>query len=262
MSYEYPEQLTALGKEIAARREPDAIAAVLHTGDIVDNGWKEWQWDNFDNCFNGIRDAGLPFYPVAGNHDLGVKLLRYDAYLERPFLRELPEDQTYGGGKLYYIILEEGGVSLLLLAIGWDGASDPKELEWVNGVLETYRDLPCILMTHAFLSRPGGLHSQGRYLESKIVATHPNIRIVLCGHKRGWFSETFTYDDDGDGEPDRTVTAMMLDNQSRAYLWRVLTFDPVARSLTVTTHALGSDEPAGSDPDTGSPADFVIDNAF
>ena len=35
LAYSYPEKLEALGAEIAARREPDRLVAVLHTGDVV-----------------------------------------------------------------------------------------------------------------------------------------------------------------------------------------------------------------------------------
>ena len=262
LSVRSPELLTELGREIAAHRESDAIVGVLHTGDIVDNGWKAWQWDNFDRCLNELNEAGLPFYPVAGNHDLGVERLRYDAYLKRPFLKTLPEAQTFAGGKLYYLVLNEGGVSLLLLGIGWDGAREEEELRWVKDVLESHAELPCILLTHAYAAYPGERLSYCRYLEQEIVSKYANIRIVLCGHMRGFFSDVQTFDDDGDGEAERTVNVLMLDNQDGAFLWRVLTFDPATRALTVRTHAIGSDAPVGNDPKHGDPADFVLENAF
>ena len=262
LSYHRPETLKALGTEIVSRRETDAIIGVVHTGDIVDNGWKAWQWDNFDCCLNVIRDAGLPFWPVAGNHDLGISALKYGAYLERPFLAALPDGQTYGGGKLFYVVLNEGGIELLLLGIGWDGARDAGELTWVHGVLDEYADTPCILMTHGYAAHPGMLLSYCTDLEEQIVAAHPNIRLVLCGHMHGFFSDAYAYDDDGDGVFDRTVNVLMLDNQDSAFLWRTLTFDPVSRAVTVRTFALGSDEPVGADPRYGCPADFVLDDAF
>ena len=209
-----------------------------------------------------LTEAGLPFYPVAGNHDLGIELLKYRAYLERPFLKLLPEEQTYGGGKLFYIVLDAGGVSMLLLALGWDAARDADERNWVNDVLDRYADLPCIFMTHAYLAKPGMLLSYCRYLEETIVSAHPNIRLVLCRHMHGFFQDAHLYDDDGDGTPDRTVNVLMLDNQDALFLWRTLTFDPVARSITVKTYAIGSEEAIGDDPDYGCPADFTLEHAF
>lgn len=43
LSYSYPEALEATGAYIAQRIESESIAAVLHAGDLVDNGFKDWQ---------------------------------------------------------------------------------------------------------------------------------------------------------------------------------------------------------------------------
>ena len=43
LSYSYPDALAAPGEYIAQRIESESIAAVLHAGDLVDNGFKDWQ---------------------------------------------------------------------------------------------------------------------------------------------------------------------------------------------------------------------------
>lgn len=43
LSYSYPEALEATGAYIAQRIESESIAAVLRAGDLVDNGFKDWQ---------------------------------------------------------------------------------------------------------------------------------------------------------------------------------------------------------------------------
>ena len=259
LAYSYPDKLEALGAEIAARRETDRLTAVLHTGDIVDNGYKDWQWENFDLCLNAFRDD-LPFYPVAGNHDLGVKLLKYDAYLKQPFLEKLPEGQVYEGGKMYYVLLEEGGIELLILAVGWDSGKTDEERAWIETVFERFPDTPCILLTHGFLKTEGMIFPNSQYLETNIVAPHRTVRLVLCGHSRDSGLLEKRYDDDGDGEAERTVTMLMLNRQGRAYAYRILTIDPLARSIDVKTYAIGRSEPL--EKDELYPLSFTIDNAF
>ena len=259
LAYSYPEKLEALGAEIAARREPDRLVAVLHTGDVVDNGYKDWEWENFDLCLNAFKDD-LPFYPVAGNHDLGVKLLKYDAYLKQPFLEKLPEGQTYEGGKMYYILLEEGGVELLLLCVGWDSGKTDAERAWIETVFEQFPETPCILLTHGFLKTEGIIFPTSQYLETNIVAPHRTVRMVICGHSRDSGLLKKTYDDDGDGEAERTVTMLMLNRQGKAYAYRILTVDPLAHSIDVKTYAIGKREPL--EKDDLYPLSFTIDNAF
>ena len=241
LAYSHPEKLEALGKEIVSRRESENLIAVIHTGDIVDNGYKDAQWDNFDLCLNAFKDD-LPFYPVAGNHDLGVKLLKYDAYLKRPFLSALPAEQTYGGGKMYYIRIERDGVEVLFLFVGWECGKTAEERAWLDGVFEQFPETPCILVTHAYLKDEGTLHSKGAHLEKYVVSAHPNVKLVLCGHRRDAVTTVFDYDDDDDGTNDRAVPALMLNRQSGAYQYRVLRFDPLARTVEVRTFSLGKPE--------------------
>ncbi len=259
LAYSYPEKLEALGAEIAARREPDRLVAVLHTGDIVDNGYKDWEWENFDLCLNAFQND-LPFYPIAGNHDLGVNLQKYDAYLKRPFLEKLPEGQVYEGGKMYYVLLNEGGIELLLLGVSWDCGKTEAERAWIESVFEQYPETPCILFTHGFLKTEGMILPNSQYLEENIVAPHPTVRLVICGHSRDSGLLGKGYDDDGDGEPERTVTILMLNRQSSQYAYRVLTIDPVARSIDVKTYAIGKSEPL--EKDDLYPLSFTLENAF
>lgn len=124
LAYHTPEALEAADAWIAAHIESENIVAVLHTGDLVDNGYKQWQWDNLALALDQFRDR-LPYFPVAGNHDLGVKLQEYDAYLTQDFLNAFPEEQKFAGGKALYETLDAGGLRLLLLGVGWGAEEEP-----------------------------------------------------------------------------------------------------------------------------------------
>ena len=260
LSYRNPERLEQIGHWIAEHMEEQNAVCVVHTGDIVDNGYKEWQWENFDCALQAFSDR-IPFVPVAGNHDIGVKLQEYDAYVQRDFLNVFPEEQKYAGGKMLYHILEAGNERILLLGIGWSAGQSEEELEWIDGVLRRYADLPCILITHGYVNDQKRILPSHRYLETKVVAKYPNIRLVLSGHSREYYTMTFSYDDDGDGIRERSVTAMMLNRQGKSYCFRVLTFDPLARTIDVKTYSPDPEQTVEENSQFG-PIDFRVENAF
>lgn len=214
-----------LGKEIADRIETDHLIGVVHTGDIVDSGRRTYQWENFDLCLKSFIDL-IPFYPVSGNHDIGKPDSRkggdYTGYLQQPFLKRFSEEQTFEGGKMLYAVLNEGEMPILLLGIGYDMGKNRQQLEWIDEVMRKHEDMPCILFTHAYQVRPGTMLWYCKYIENDIVAKYPNIRIVLCGHARGFFCNEAAYDDDGDGVKERTVHVLMLDEQDGEFLYRIL----------------------------------------
>ena len=260
LAYFHPDMLETIGTWIADRIESNAIACVLHTGDIVDNGYKEWEWENFDRCLNRFSDL-VPFVPVAGNHDIGVRTANYSGYLKRGFLDAFPNDQKFEGGKMLYTVLEAGGERFLLLGIGWDCGKTKPEKEWIDDVMTRYADLPCIFFTHGYLTNQKRILPSCRYLEQTVTSKYPNVFLVLSGHSRDYYSEAFSYDDDQDGTADRIVHAMMLNKQGADYCFRLLTFDPVTHSVEVQTIALGEETILQEDASLG-PINFTIEHAY
>ena len=263
---ERQQQLIMLGEEIAARIDADNIVAVLHSGDIVDNGFRQAQWEKFDRCCLSAFSDRVPFYPVSGNHDLGksdsINGGGYRGYLQQDFLKKLPQDQVFEGGKMYYIVLNDGDLPVLLLAVGYDMCKTTNERDWVDSVMQAHADMPCILLTHGYQVRPGTMLWYCMQLERHVVAKYPNIKLVLCGHARGFFRNESTFDDDGDGKPDRTVNVLMLNDQEDVFLYRVLTIDRLRNTIDVRTYMVGSDQPVPDDARFGQPADFLIEHAF
>ena len=232
------------------------ILGVVHTGDLVDNGFKAWQWENFTPFLEGL-DKELFFFPVAGNHDIGSVVQDFTPYLKQPFLEAYPEAQKYKGGKSLYRILSAGGRDVLLLGMGWDTWRDRDALKWMDQVLASYPELPCVLVIHGFLlSRTGYYQSV-----EQMIAARPAIRLVLCGHMDDYYTQVFAYDDDGDGQKERVVNALMLNMQRQQdYAFRLLVFDPVSRSIDVRTYRL--DGSLAPDMDKLGPISFTLEDAF
>lgn len=80
---------------------PKAILAaaptlVLHTGDLMDHGYETGAYAKLVSCYSGML-AKLPFFPTAGNHDLGSDgVYKYRTYLETQLLTRNP--QVWGTG--------------------------------------------------------------------------------------------------------------------------------------------------------------------
>ena len=259
------DRLDRLGAELGARIDSDNLIGVLHSGDIVDSGSRLKQWENFRRCLNGFCDR-IPFYPVAGNHDVcntePADGVNYVFYAKQGYVDALPQEQRYRDGRMYYVVLNGDDAPLLLLGVGYGMGKERDQREWIDAVMTAHADMPCILLTHAYEVRPGQVLMYCKYLEKEIVRRYANVRLVLCGHARGFFEHAELYDDDGDGTAERTVHVLMLNEQEGIFVYRVLTFDTAARTLAVRTFRIGSDAPVDDDPVHHQPADFVLEDAF
>ena len=162
----------------------------------------------------------------------------YQWFLARPYIKSLPKEQVYEGGKAAYMTLHAGGRDFLILGAGW--GVELEAADWLNSVLQAHPGHTAILLFHTFIDRMGRLTSLGRILYPLVVEPNPNVRMVLCGHIHGHFSRTDLLDDDGDGLPERKVHLMLFNYQhytQRGGQLRILTLDPLAGSLQVETYS-------------------------
>jgi len=228
----------AMGEWILEQEDSLNIKYIVQTGDMVENGFKEKQWKSFDVLL-GQFYGKIPYFPIAGNHDLGVKLEDYSAYLELPFIKMLPQDHVYGHGRAIYAEFQAGGQSFLLLGAGWN--EHVTSSVWMNEVLRAHPNHIAILMFHSYIDSDGQLSHQGIEIHDMIVAKNPNVRLVLCGHLRGNGYRLEEFDDDRDGEMDRVVNAMLYNYQNyditKSGQIRVLSFDTATRNLHVFTYS-------------------------
>ncbi len=63
----------AIHKKIVQRIEKNKPLAVFHTGDLVNNGNIQSQWDTFNLITSEMRRK-FPFYPTLGNHEKNSEL--------------------------------------------------------------------------------------------------------------------------------------------------------------------------------------------
>jgi predicted MPP superfamily phosphohydrolase len=235
--YNYPHAMEDMGRWIAEQRVPENILYVVQTGDMVDNGFVPRQWDIFDECYNQFKDD-IPYFAIAGNHDIGVKLQDYSAYLARPNVSSIPRRNSFERGRAVYATFEAGGTKFLLLGAGWE--SEEMSVDWMNQVLKEHSDSVAILLFHSYILMDGSYTNKGKMLFEKVVKPNPNVRLVLCGHVSVSGARFEELDDNGDGVNDRKVTAMLYNYQDfmeNCGQLRLLTFDPVTRSIDVMTYS-------------------------
>jgi predicted phosphodiesterase len=105
---------------------------IIHTGDMVHSGGLWDQWDDFNESISAVREAGIPLYGVAGNHEKYTdqwdvhdeNLTNYQAYfdftdaIDQPGETELHYSLNYEGVHFVFLNTEdrfedvEGGSSV------------------------------------------------------------------------------------------------------------------------------------------------------
>lgn len=217
--------------------EYNTVLAV-HTGDIVYNAFREYEWKSAVAAFAKLP-KDLHILTAAGNHD---QLPPEDT--GTPYLDHRPDtdfDTAHAfdsKGLSNYMTFEAGGVPILVFSLAY--GQEVEAANWVNTVCKQYADHYAILCLHNYMDL-GGYSSVGRRLVKSVIPQSPNIRMVLCGHERGmqYFAET--PDDNGDGTPDRTVHQMMMnvqdDMDNGIGFLRLLRFDPAADTIEVVTYS-------------------------
>ena len=230
-SYKHPEIFRKMTDWSVQNAGSYNALCVVHTGDIVDNHKYERHWHNAASALSTLK-GHLPLYCVAGNHDVGAETVDYTAYRSASFCNVLDAKRVWENGIAWVQPLERQRI--LLVGIGWQ--KDAPYLDWVLERLAEYPDYTAILLVHSFLEDNGTLTPNGKLLEQQLLPKATNLRLILCGHKDGSVRWQKTYDDNT-----RTVNALMYNFQDDkkkglGYL-RILSFDPVARTIDVTTYS-------------------------
>jgi len=262
------EAIVPMFRWVEQTREEYNTVALVHTGDLVENGWNQKYWDRINA---GLAEIGtdLPFIPAAGNHDVAKTKKSYEPWTAQPFMERLLPEQCYRNGEGYYACMEAGGESLVIVSLGYLSCNEDG-MAWAREVFDAHADSIGILAVHSYLSKSPYTAAiwtaDGMRLRENVVSPCKNVRYVLCGHVRDSARHDEAFDDDGDGTEDRLVIALRHNEQDRRWPdqvgWlRMLTFDPIARSLTVNTYSPVLDRNY-TVKDKIEEENFIIENAF
>lgn len=255
----YGHAMQKMGKWIVEQQEALDIRYIVQTGDMVENGASPRHWANFDEMYSQFKDT-IPYIGAAGNHE--VKKNGYLEYLMRPEVLNMPRESVYMDGKCSFCTLEVNDCKFIIVAIGY--GVEQESASWVSQVLEQHADYSAILLVHDYLTHDQRYGITGKWLYENVVVPNPNVRIVLSGHVSGTSARSDAIDDNGDGEPDRTVAQMMYDYQNSGDdngQMRVMQFNTNDHSITVTTYSPITHK-YYKDYWFGNQVTFTIENAF
>ncbi len=229
-AYKRPEIFQSMADWVIRTYPEYRTTAVVCTGDIVDNRNYERHWTNADAAISRIREV-LPFYCVAGNHDVGADSVDYTQYRRADFCTAPDTMLFYDDCRCWVLPLPEQ--QILLCGIGWQ--NNTEYADWLNATIAAYPDYPAVVLVHSFLNDDGTLSTNGKRVEQAVLSVSPTIRLVLCGHNDGSARWSKSYPDG------HTVNAMMYNFQDdKKYglgYARILMFNPGTRNIAVTTYS-------------------------
>lgn len=217
---EWPGHYDNINNWIVDNADERKIKYVIHTGDIVDDVDMIYQWENADKSMSIFDKAGMPYGVLGGNHDVAAGLADYENYYTYFGEDRFKTQPTYGGSyknnRGHYDLISENGQDFIIIYMSWNIYQD--EIDWMNEVLQKYSDRKAILCFHTYtnVKESSGtyLDYYGQLVKQQVVAKNPNVFAVLNGHYHGSSYETAMFDDNGDGQNDRTVYQICTDYQS------------------------------------------------
>lgn len=232
---------------IVDHRADYRIAAVIHNGDIVNNGDRlEYQWRVADRAMarletiEGLVD-GLPFGVAVGNHDLSVVSQVGPARLFNEYFgRERFLGRAYYGGSRVrtdnndsWFTFEAGGLDFVVVSLTYNPEPSQAMLDFARRVFETHPDAFGILNAHYILTGAGNFSAQGRAMYDALRDV-PNLHLMTCGHVSAEARRTDTHE----GHP---ILSMLADYQGRTdggsgYM-RLWELSPANGEMTVRTYS-------------------------
>ncbi|MEK5489680.1 S-layer homology domain-containing protein [Paenibacillus sp. FSL R7-0297] len=228
---------------IADNKDSLNLKYVIHTGDVVDKSYQEYEWEEADKDMRVLEDAGIPYGVLAGNHDVGHQngdYTKFWEYFGEWRFKNLP---TYGGSydnnRGHYDLVSAGGNDFIIVYMGWGLAE--QEIEWMNEVVARYPERKAILCLHEYMLVSNNRAPIADTIFEKVVKPNKNVIAALSGHYHDAELKVDPLDDNGDGVADRNVYQMLADYQGAeqgglGYI-RLLQFDIANNQLHVKTYS-------------------------
>ncbi|USB33169.1 S-layer homology domain-containing protein [Paenibacillus sp. YPG26] len=230
-------------KWIADNKDKLNLKYVIHTGDIVDKSYQEYQWQEADKNMKVLENADIPYGVLAGNHDVNHQENDYTKYWEyfgESRFKNMPTFAgSYKNNRGHYDLVSAGGNDFIIVYMGW-GLGD-KEIEWMNEIVSKYPERKAILALHEYMLVSNNRAPIADKIYEKVVLPNKNVFATLSGHYHDAQLKVDEIDDNGDKVPDRKVYQMLADYQGApegglGYI-RLMQFDMKNNKLHMKTYS-------------------------
>jgi 3',5'-cyclic AMP phosphodiesterase CpdA len=230
-SEKYPAIFDQQAQWIVDNAKAQHIVFVSQVGDLVEDYNVDTEWMNAQHSIGIIRNAGIPYSVIPGNHDLNFSAgdtTYYDKYF--PYT-DFTSYSWYGSGHYppqngapspnyppnsnasnYETFSAMGQHFVILnLACTKDVLVNPGLYAWANDVLYHYSNYKAIVVTHGYIDTDGDYtdmsNVSGYEIWSNIVNVNSNVVAVICGHIYGACHTSVT------GEYGNTIENLLFDSQ-------------------------------------------------
>ena len=222
------------------------IVAVIHNGDIVDNGSVISQWTVADQAMSTLEvpqdglPEGMPYGVCVGNHDQSSNgnvdsTTNFNVY----FGVDRFAGRSYYGGHYgddndeNWFTFNAGGVDFVVVNYQFDPEPSPAVLAWGRSIFEAHPDAFGIVNSHYIVGGSGNFGPQGAAIYDSVKDVQ-NVHLMTNGHVANEARRT----DEFEGH---VIHSMLADYQGRANggggLLRIWEFSPRSDELTVRTYS-------------------------
>ena len=171
------------------------VVGLFHLGDIINNSDVDAQWQRASKAMAILEDTSDPLYPFGlphavsfGNHDLYPKdEPEATAVANSHFGVDRYQDRPYYGGNFdgdndeNFVILQAGGLQVIVVSLQFNPAPAPELLAWVRSVFESHPRAIGIIATHYIVTGGGGFSPQGAALWEALKDVD-NLQLMASGH--------------------------------------------------------------------------------
>lgn len=244
---------------VADHIQSDNIVFLSHVGDMVQDPEDDTQWQIGDSAMS-ILDGDpvanpnglLPYSVAIGNHDFDDDNTHLGAtQFTEYFGQSRYVGKTWYGGSSFdelnhFQFFSANGQQFLHLTVEWEPRDSA--VNWAQGILDAYADVPTVLTTHAYIDETGGHSTEqltidgrsGEQVFQDLVSPNPQIFMVLGGH---FGRERHQVSLNSGGSE---VIEILANYQGRSPgedgFLRLIEFDPDANAVNFTTYSPTLDE--------------------
>lgn len=222
------------------------IVAVIHNGDIVDNGNIDSQWTVADTAMSKLEETsnelpeGMVYGVCVGNHDespnsdpTGTTKFNVHFGVDRFAGRSYYGGHYQSTNDENWFTFTAGGLDFVVVDLKYNTNPDPAVQAWMRGIFEAHPDAFGIVNSHYIVGATGKFGPQGAAIYDAVKDV-PNVHLMTNGH----VAAEARRDDDFQGH---VIHSMLADYQGRpdggGGLMRIWEFSPANNELTVRSYS-------------------------